>query len=820
MLVKSPGFTAVVVLVLALGIGANTAIFSVINGVLLKTLPVRDPQDLRVIGWMGAKAPIRCRSSDSLGPRISGQQSFLSFPYPTYRDFAEQAEGFSQVFGFSYVEEGIAIRAGAVPIVAHGLMVSGNFFDGYDARALIGRPLAPQDDRRGADPVAVITYRLWQRYYDLDPHVLGQTLMINNTGFTIVGVLPQRYRGPLAGDPTDFYVPIAAQELLTSEQERLEDRREGWVRVMGRRTSGTNEAQARASLQVLFEGNLRAIGSEVERPIILLHEGCHGLALSSLSPAFVLWMFLQGLVGLVLLIACANVASLLLARGAGRQQELSVRAALGAGRWRLIRQSLVESLLLSLGGAVAGLLVCVWLKMVLAGTMTRLWRWMQPDLDYMGQSSARIRLSQGIDGTVLMFMAGIAVFTTLLFGLLPALRAARVDPAAELKGSGARGAPRPYWGRRLVAVQTALSLLLVTGAGLLTRTMVNLRKADPGYDAENLLVFQVHPRDLVRGDRKAFFDQVRTNLAEIPGVRSVALSLAEGGGWWTQVSIPGLSQERTSIPMAYVSEGWLATMGVGLLAGRDFTPADTPNSQAVALVNEAFARQMLPGANPLGAYVETKDRERYQIVGVCANYKRDLRREPSPAIYFCHAQKSPDFTGFVVRSVLPALSLAPAVRRAVAQVNPDVPLEDLTTQALRLKESLALERTLARLFVGLALLALGLSCLGLYGLMAYAVTRRTGEIGIRIALGAQPADVARSILREAGLLALLGIALGLPLTLLLAAVLSAVIYGIVPYDPATLAASGLILLAIALAAAWLPARRAARIDPMVALRYE
>ena len=256
MLAKSPRFTVVVILVLALGIGANTAIFSVLNGVLLKSLPVRDPQDLRVVAWMGSDVPIGGFTSDMKGPRVSGKWSWLAFPYPTYREFAEKAEGFSHLLGFSYVDGGVTIRAGGAPAVAHGLMVSGNFFDGYGAGVLFGRPLAPQDDRAGADPVAVITYRLWERYYDLDPQVLGQTLMINNAGFTIVGVLPERYRGPLHGDPTDFYVPFATQALLTSDAERLEDRRLAWVRIMGRLAPGADEAQARASLEVLFPRTL------------------------------------------------------------------------------------------------------------------------------------------------------------------------------------------------------------------------------------------------------------------------------------------------------------------------------------------------------------------------------------------------------------------------------------------------------------------------------------------------------------------------------------------------------------------------------------
>ncbi|MCU0913828.1 MAG: ABC transporter permease [Planctomycetes bacterium] len=817
---NSRRLTAVVILVLALGIGANTAIFSVINGVLLKSLPVRDPQDLRVISWMGSDTGIGGFTSDMRGPRVSGKSSWLAFPYPTYREFAENAEGFSHLLGFSYVDGGVTIRAGGAPAVAHGLMVSGNFFDGYGAGVLFGRSLAPQDDRAGADPVAAITYRLWERYYDLDPRVLGQTLLINNAGFTIVGVLPQRFRGPLHGDPTDFYVPFATQALLTSDEERLEDRRIAWVRIMGRLAPGANETQARASLEVLFPRTLSRPPAQGEPPTIPLADGRHGLAVAVSDQAGGL-MMLQGLVGLVLLIACANVAGLLLARSAGRRQELSVRVALGAGRWHLIRQSLVESLFLSLGGAAAGLVVSVWLKAVLAGPMTSLVRSMYNDLDYMPLSSAGVRLGQGLDGTVLLFTLGVAVFTTLLFGLLPAWRAGCVDPLAELKTSGAQGTRRSRWGRVLVVVQMALSLLLVVWAGLLIRTIVNLRQVDPGYDTENLLVFDLRPLEsVVKGDDLiSFHERVRMNLAAIPGVRSVAFS---SGGWYPKASVPDLAPETVLVGL--VSDGWLATMGVNLLAGRDFTSADIRGSEPVAIVNEALARHFFPGANPVGMSITTGGMsgrpEPHQIVGVCSSYRRDVHREPQMTIYFCQRQNVRRGVNFAVRSVLPALALVPAVRRAVAEIDPGLPLEELATQKQLLEKSLSPERTLRLLFVGLGLLALGLSCLGLYGLMAHHVTGRTGEIGLRMALGARPADVARPILREAGRLALLGIALGLPLTLALARVLGAFIFDIAPYDPVTLIASGVILLAVALVAAWLPARRAARIDPMVALRYE
>ncbi len=814
---QSPGFAAVAILSLALAIGANTAIFSVINGVLLKSLPVPNPEALRVIGWRSPDFSVSGLTSDSRGRTESGG-FWMSFAYPTYREFAEQAEGFSDVFAFSFLQDSLTVRARGIASVAHGLMVSGNFFEGYGTRVLIGRPIRPEDDHPGADPVAIITYRFWRRHYDLDPQVLGQTFMVNNASFTIVGVLPRSHRGPLSGDPTDFYLPITAQPQILS-RDLLTQSDEWWVRIMGRLEPGTNEGQARASLEALFRQTLATPGTHVDRPEILLEEGKRGLGMAYFGDPFVL-MFLQALVGVVLLVACVNMASLLLSRGASRRHEMSVRAALGAGRWRLVRQSLAESLVLSLGAAAVALLLSVGIKAAITGSLTGLLREAQSDLEYMGNPSARIDLAQGIDGRVLLFTLGVGLLTTFLFGLLPALRAARVDPCAELKANAGRGAPRLRLGKMMVATQVALSMLLVTGGVLLTRTVLNLHKVDPGYDPENLLVFRLSPSEASRGWRNlaGCFDSVRAGIRQIPGVRSVALASVEGY-WYTECSIPGLPGEAPELPTYIVSDGWLDTMGIPLLAGRDFTPADTDAAQEVVIVNKAFAREFFPDESVLGRLLETERGPR-RIVGLCADHKRELRWEASPAIYFYTGQWLGRSMGFVVRSVLEPLSLVPAVRQTVAQLDPGIPLEGVTTQELRLKESLVLERTLAALCVSLALLTLGVCCIGLYGLMAYNVARRTSEIGVRMALGARAVDVAGPVLHEAAVLALAGALMGVPLALALGQVLSALAFGVAPHDPVTMIISGLILLAVATGAAWIPARRAARIDPMEALRYE
>jgi len=824
MLVKSPGFTIVAVISLAVGIGANTVIFSAINGVLLNSLPVRNPDELRVIGWTGTNiSSIRGMTSDSFGRTESGQGYRLSFPYPVYRDFAEKAEGLSDLFAFSYFEDGMTVSADGVAVVAHGLMVSGNFFSGYGVRILIGRAITPQDDRADVSPTAVISHRFWQRYYTCDPNALGRTLMVNNVPFTVIGVLSQRYRGPLAGDPTDFYLPITAQPQLANGEDRLVLTDDWWVRIMGRIASGAGEVQARYSLEILFREFLSMSKATMDEPTIVLAEGKRGLYMSYGPIAFILTM-LQGLVGLILLIACANVASLLLARGAARQHELSIRAALGAGRWRLIRLSLVESLILSLAAGAVGLVMGIWIKVAVAGSMASFLARSQTHLSYVtDHQSAGIRFDPGIDGTILAFVFGVALLTTFVFGLAPALRAGHVDPSEGLKDSGGRAAPRLRLGKGLIAVQAGLSMLLVFGAGLMTRTIVNLHAVDPGFDTENLLIFQLNPLDSLhkRDDLALFFDNVRETIAGIPGVQSVALSPASvlGGSWYQELSIPGQHNVKFGVPLYCISDGWFDTVGVRLLSGRDFSPSDTLSSQPVAIINEAFARKYFPDENPLGLSLVTEDEDEYQIVGLCGNHKSHLRKEPVPILYRPISRFARRIY-FAVQSRLPPMSLVPAVRRAVAGIDRNLPLDGVTTQVRMLKESMGLERLLALLCGGLALLALSLSCIGLGGLMAYNVTRRTNEIGIRIALGAQPRDVAWSVLREAIVLAGMGIALGIPMALALATILDSIVFGIAAYDPTTMLASALVLVTVSAAAAWIPARRAAKIDPMEALRYE
>jgi len=809
-LCKSPGFTAVAVLSLALGIGANTAIFSLINGILYKSLPVRNPHKLRLINWTFDPTHhwpnMRDRDGD-FGRTKSNKLYCGYFPYPAYRDFDEQVKGFSDIFAFSNTQD-MTINADGVASLANAQMVSGNFFEGYGARVLIGRPITPEDDRPDAPPVAVLTYPFWQRVYGLDPHVIGQTLTAENTGFTVIGVLPRRYVGPLdSQNRPDFYVSLMAQ----AEDGKLDSDNAWWVQIMGRLAPGGEEAQVQTSLELLFSHVVNRSQTELDRPGILLQKGRHGVLSERGETAGPLWFLLPG-VALVLLIACTNLAGLLLARGAARQHEMAVRAAIGAGRWRLIRQALTESMILSLAGVFLGLLFSSWIR----GALTA----------FIIDPSSNRHFNLRIDMNVLMFALAVGLVTTLLSGLFPALRAGNTNPLAGLKNNGSRGAPRLRLGKVLVTTQVGLSIVLVVAGGLLCRTLINLYRTDLGFDTENLLLVPIKPLQSLSpvGHTKSVLDAVRQKIAGIPGVRSVALSdrtLLEGIRS-DHISIPGRpdAKPRESLDLV-VSDGYFATMGINLLNGRDFCAADIQSLRQVAIVNEEFVRLFFPNENPLGQFI-TEGGNQHQIVGVCRNHRsRHLRLGILPTVYWpYHRGHHRTTMTCAIRSVLPPMSLVPAVRKAVADIDHNLPLEGMTTQRLTLKESLRQERLFASLCGSLALLALALSCIGLYGLMAYNVARRTGEMGIRKALGARSWDVARPILREALTLAGIGVAVGLPVALALVRVIRVLLYGIEPHDPFTMVGAALLMVAVATLAAWLPARRAARIDPMEALRYE
>jgi predicted permease len=798
---KNPGSTSVAVLSLALGIGANTAIFSLLNAVMLRSLPVPRAQELRVIDFEA--------EGYSFSSFYGGNGS-RSFPYPAYASFRDQAKGFKELFAFSCLYNITAVS----PIGArttNGLMVSGNFFSGYGAQALIGRTITPEDDKPEAAPVAVITYRAWERYFGADPYAIGSTVALNKTVFTIVGVLPQSYVAPIIGDPADFYVPLVAAQPQLKPGWSPASTEHWWVQIVARRDLETNEIQARDSLNLLFNQFLETSRDSLTQPKILLKDGKCGLG--GWQTAEPLWV-LQALVALILFIACANLASLLLARGASRRHELAVRAAMGAKRRHLMRQSFVESLLLSICGAGIGLLFSLWIKTGL--------------LRFFIAQETDLHLDVPMDIRVLAFTLVVAAMTTFLCGIIPALQAACVQPLAGLKDNRTQAAPRLRIGKALIAIQMALSMLLVLGTGLLVQTLIHLHRVDPGFDVENLLVFRVNPGQAGYKDQDllGFYEQTRQTLAGIPGTRSVAFSstcLLSGGMESGGFDIPGrsdLTRFQRQAHMLMVSDNFLKTMGIHLLSGRHFNASDNPNTGRVVIVNETFARTFFPQEDVLGKRFKRGENE-YQIIGLCRDAAyANLRDTVPPTLYFPSAQHPRGRMTFAVRSVVPPMSLVSTVRSRLAQIDRNIPLEEVTTQQQVIKESVSSERLFSILCGILSCLALSLCCIGLYGLMTYNVTRRTSEMGIRMAFGARPWDVACPILCEALVLAATGVAIGLPLALAVTQLMRSVFFGIKPYDPLTVTGSVALLLAIAVLAAWIPARRAAKTDPMEALRYE
>ena len=754
---KSPGFTVVAVLSLALGIGVNTAIFSMLNAVWMRSLPVQSPHQLRVVNWSGQNLSLSnwtgMTRKGSDGMNLAG-----SFPYPLYRDFKERAEGCSDVFAFFGLNS-LTVIGPAGAATTDGMMVSGDFFEGYGAQAMLGRILQPDDELSGAEPVAVITHRWWEKEYNSDPGVLGQVIMVNNHPFTIVGIMPRTYCSPEIGDMANVYVPMSAQPLL-SPGRSLNARDHWWANIMVRLEPGADESQVRSTMEGIFLQTLNAPNQKtrMDNPHIVLEDGSRGL-LGIREKITRGLSLLMAAVGLVLLIACANLAGLLLARGAARQQELTVRAAIGAGRVRLIRQLLTESLILSLAGAGLGLLMAMWIKAAILG--------------FLPSSVDNFHIDVGIDVRVLLFTLGTAVLTSLLFGVLPALRVTKIDLSSNLKNQRTLGIPGLKLGKVLVAAQVSLSVLLLVGTGLLLQTMINLYRTDLGFSTDKILVFRVNPSQAGYQDANSvqFYDRVETGIAGLAGVRSVALSggsLLGGGRASSGFSIPGrLEQEgrHMQADTLDVSETFFQTMGIPLLRGRTFERTDTPSGPRVVIVNEAFVKTYFPKEDPLGQSIRMGDRN-HLIVGLCgdAKYNR-IQREIEPTIYFSHRQTTPGAMFFEVRMAGEPLTLVSAVRKIVSEMDRTIPLEYVSTQSQLFKESITPERIFTYLCSGLALLGILLSCIGLYGLLAFMVTRRTGEIGVRMALGARPKDVAWPIMRNALWLAGFGLIIGIPVAL-------------------------------------------------------
>jgi predicted permease len=811
-LIKSPGFTAIAIISLALSIGAVTSVFSLYNALMLKKLPVRDAEQLRVLTWKGDINAnfTHCRVFSY--PDREGTGNVVS--YPLYSELRDQVTDLAEVFAFSKFGQfdPFTVVTGKEAFTAHGLIVSGNFFEGLGITTQIGQPITPANDTLSAEPVAVISQSIWQRHFNGNPDVIGQTVLLNRHNFTIIGVLPEGFLGPVGGIRCDFYVPMSVQVLVRPNCS-LTDSRLWWVQVMARMLPGVSDKQFGDSLNTLFGQIVATEGmcnSDVPARIII-ENGSKGPLGPRSDFRDQSLLVVMGIAGTVLLAACANIASLLLARGAARQHESAVRAALGAGAWRLVRQGLTESMLIALAGAAGGLMLSVWGQQVL---FNMFW-----------SSHAVFDLS--LDVTVLGFTILICVGSAFLFGLLPAWRYSRVNPIVSLRERSSSALSRMRLGKWMVSIQTALALLLLAGAGLFMRTLINLYQVDTGFKTENLLVFSLDgcKADLKDQQLTDFYEQVRSTVAALPGVQNAAHSnILMLSGWMnnSMAEVPGRStDDRIPILGLSVSDSYLSTMDISLLLGRDFSVMDNEAGQPVILVNETLARTAFPVQNPIGQTL-TIGRE-YNIVGVFEDIKYvSLQKAAEPTVFYSCRQRQ-GYLGKVfyqVRIRSNPMATIPAIRQIIADINPNVPMTDIKTQAIQLNESIASERSFAVLAMSLAVLAVLLSCIGLFGLMSYYTTQRTGEIGIRKALGAQPWDVGFSVLRSAILLVLIGVVIGIPMILVTSRLIRSYLFGIRPYDPVTVIGAAFLLILVSIAAVWLPARRAAKIDPMEALRYE
>ncbi len=691
---------------------------------------------------------------------------------------------------------------------AEGLLVSGNCFDGWDIKAQQGQVIAPDHDRHDTEAVTAISYDCWQNHFNKSPDIVGQIVVLNGASFNVIGVLPPDFHGPYMGTDISFYMPIATQALAAPHHTK-------GYEVMVRLAPRVTEEQALSELDVLFYQAVYAgVAADKQGKLRLeMEDASHGREGYNRSLARPL-PILMGMVGIVLLLTCVNLAGLLLARGSARQRDLSICQALGAGRWRLMRQLLTETLLLALLGAGVGLLLATSVKVTLSRL---LW-------------SANTTLNLSNDWMVFGFTLVLAVVTLMLFGLLPAFYSTRSQFNALLKDRSSAGG-RMRLGRSLVVVQVALSLVLLTGAGLLMRTLANLNNIPIGFNADNLLTFYVNPE--VSGYQGDSLDnihgQIQSALLALPGVESVtnsqALALRQGSMIWSMgarnVMLPCKTEPQDfSYCYKNVGPGYLSTMGITLLSGRDFTEGDNQDAKSVVILNQHLAQEMFGDQNPVGQPFPLDND--CQIIGVCANFKNShiKARDDSLALfpYSQHAQITS--LGYDVRTRVTAQSLIPQIFKAVAAIDRNLLVENIQTQNDNIRDMTRGELLFASLSCGFAAIAVGLSCLGLYGILAFQVTRRTREIGVRMALGASPQQVLRPILRSGLIMALIGVALGLPAISLTTRYIRSRLWGIEPHDPVTLIGAALLLIAICLLAAWIPARRAAKVDPMEALRYE
>jgi macrolide transport system ATP-binding/permease protein len=830
----NPVFALLAIASLGLGIGANTAIFSFMDSILLRSLPVSDPASLVVLNWHAKTTErdsvMRGMSGTTYDDPKTGTTAGI-FPFPAYELFRKNDAIFSTVFAhFQYWQvRKINVTIKGQADLATGWNVSGDYFRGLGVPPAAGRLISPDDDRPGSPPVAVVSYAFGERRFA--GGAAGRSILINNVPFIVVGVTPPEFFGVDPAAAPDVYVPIHANELLSAghqfgfKPEDYLDQHYYWIQVMGRLRPGVNLTQAQATLAPAFQ---RWVASTAENdkersnlPTLVVEEGAGGL--DSLRrqysrPVYVL----MTLVGLILALACANVANLLLARGAARNREMALRLSLGAGRFRIVRQLLTESVLLASAGGAAGVFSAIWgirfLTVLLAN------------------GRANFTLRAELNWHVLGTAAALSMLTGIVFGLAPAIEATRVDVMPALKATRA-GQPHASHAFRRVGLrqvlmvgQMAISLVMLVAAGLFVQTLSNLESIELGFNRENVLLFQLDARKAGHKDPEiaAFYGDLRKRFSAITGVRNASLSedglIEAGTGLPISVAgqVPGPGREILNVGPAFFT-----TMQIPILAGRDFEESDQPGSQAVAVINELFAKANFGNRNPLGQHLtlwkDGRPARDMEIVGISGNARYGgLTRAVRPVVYmpFNQGYPQPNQMVYELRTAGNPLQHVNSVREIVRQADPHVPVSEIRTQVGDINQTINQEITFAELCSGFATLALVIACVGLYGTVSYDVARRTGEIGIRMAMGAQPGGVVRMVLRDVLALAAMGLAIGTAVALGTAKFVASFLYGMKANDPFTFILAVVTLLCAALLAGYVPARKASRIDPMTALRNE
>ena len=826
MLRKSPGFTAVAVLTLALGIGANTAIFSLVDAVLLRILPVQKPDQL-----------FRLTSVDKEG------RTSEAFSYPTYKLLAANNQTLSGVIAFRPLGNVDFVVNGKAEL-ARGQAVSDSYFTTLGVRPLLGRTITTGDEARGASPVAVISYGYWTSRFNRNPAVAGTEIMLNGAAFTIIGVTPPEFFGLEPGESVDVSIPLTSLAavqpqiaLAGSPYDILTAPFRNSLQLMVRLKEGETEVRALANLAPIYKQAMRQSAEalsgqpfdspgarrDVAEMKLQMEPGSRGL--TALREQFSRpLMFLMAVVGVLLVIACTNVANLLLARAKSRQREFAVRLALGAGRARVMRQLMTESVMLAAAGGAFGVLVAFWGSRSLVSLMSH--------------SASPIQLSVGLDARVLAFTALASLIAVVIFGLAPSWRTSRLDLSQAVKQStqGAAAAQgRSRFGEGLVIPQIALSLVLLVGAGLLVRTLQTLKNFFPGFDQQNVLLFDIQPGMIGYKNTQCaeLYQRLQEQIRTIPGVSAVSFSIwSPLAGWsgFTDTRVEGYTPkpgENPAVTVNFVGPNYFKTLGTPILMGRDFTGGDTAGGPKVALINRAMAQHFFGDSNPIGRRFSipgwTADASLLEIVGVAENTKMNSLREQSPPMAYMPFFQSPDSffsVTFEVRTAGNPSSLVASVRQLVQQTDSQLPLFGVKTLSEQVDESLIQERLLVSLSSLFGLVALFLACIGLYGVMSSLVVQRTHEIGIRMALGAERFRVLRLVLGRGMAIALIGVVAGMAGAVGVTRFMAALLFGVKPTDVQTMLYASLALIGVATFACYIPARRAMGVDPMVALRYE